>query len=81
MGLSKANNSWGHHPADRQSAMFNSLNVSPPIAHQTVAIRASYWEDIGTILLRGKTLGIIGTGGICTQVARLGNAFDMHVIA
>ena len=57
------------------------LGVAKQLAYQTAAIRAGRWEDVGTLLLYGKTLGIIGTGGIGSQVARLGNAFGMHVIA
>jgi phosphoglycerate dehydrogenase-like enzyme len=57
------------------------LGVAKQLAYQTAAIRSGRWEEVGTLLVRGKTLGIIGTGGIGTQVARLGNAFGMHVIA
>ena len=57
------------------------LGVAKQLAYQTAAIRAGCWEGVGTLLLHGKTLGVIGTGGIGSQVARLGNAFGMHVIA
>lgn len=40
------------------------------------------WQrDVHLTELRGKTLGIIGLGGIGREVARLGNAFGMRVIA
>lgn len=57
------------------------LGVAKALAYQTAAIRAGHWNQVGNLLLRGKTLGIIGTGGIGAEVARLGNAFDMDVIA
>lgn len=57
------------------------LGVAKQLAYQTAAMRAGVWEDVGTLLLRGKTLGIIGTGGIGSHVARLGNAFGMDVVA
>ena len=57
------------------------LGVAKQLAYQTAAMRAGRWEDVGTLLLHGKVLGIIGTGGIGSQVARLGNAFGMDVIA
>jgi len=42
------------------------------------------WADWGTVDLHelaGKTLGIVGLGGIGTEVARRAKAFDMRVIA
>ena len=42
----------------------------------------SRWNrDVNTINLHGKTLGIIGLGGIGKGVARIGVAFGMHVNA
>lgn len=41
----------------------------------------SYWESGKARMLRGKTMLIVGLGGIGTDVARLANAFGMKVIA
>jgi phosphoglycerate dehydrogenase-like enzyme len=38
-------------------------------------------ENIRTVPLMGKTLGVIGLGGIGTEVARRGAAFRMRVVA
>lgn len=39
------------------------------------------WQRFGHILLRSKTLGVVGLGRIGKGVARLGHAFGMRVIA
>ena len=38
-------------------------------------------EDLDQFSLEDKTLGIIGFGGIGRGIARIGNAFDMKIIA
>jgi len=45
------------------------------------AIRAGQWETLNSIELAGKTLGVIGTGGIGRAMARLGAGLGMAVIA
>src|SRR3954464_4644038 len=45
------------------------------------ALRAGRWQTtIGTDLA-GSTLGVLGLGRLGTQVARIGQAFDMRVVA
>jgi phosphoglycerate dehydrogenase-like enzyme len=39
------------------------------------------WERFITILLRSKTVGIVGLGSIGRELARMSKAFDMRVIA
>jgi len=39
------------------------------------------WERAESITLRGKTLGIVGLGNVGKELARLGKAFGMRVIA
>ena len=39
------------------------------------------WQDFRGIELKGKTLGVIGTGAIGGQVVHLGKCFGMRVIA
>ncbi len=41
----------------------------------------SYWESGKVRTLRGKTLLVVGLGGIGTEVARLASAFGMKIIA
>ena len=45
------------------------------------ALRAGRWETLNSIELAGKTLGVIGTGGIGRAMARLGAGLGMRVIA
>lgn len=50
-------------------------------AFMTSALKAGEWPRMDNVYLRGKTLGIIGTGHIGSEMARLGNAIGMNVIA
>ena len=43
-------------------------------------IRAGRWEPLEGVQLRGKTLGVIGLGGIGREVARIGHGIGMNVI-
>ncbi len=50
-------------------------------AFMTSALKAGEWPRMDNMYLQGKTLGIIGTGHIGSEMARLGNAIGMRVIA
>ena len=50
-------------------------------AFQTQELRDGRWTKMDNIMLRGKTLGIVGTGNIGAEVARLSHAIGMDVIA
>jgi len=45
------------------------------------AVRMGRWQTTLGIGLKGKTLGLIGLGRLGSQVARIGKAFGMEVIA
>jgi D-3-phosphoglycerate dehydrogenase len=47
----------------------------------TSEMKSGRWPRMDSIMLQGKTLGIIGTGNIGTEMARLGRAIGMNVIA
>ena len=51
------------------------------MAFQTSELKAGRWTRMENIFLQGKTLGIIGTGNVGTELARLANALGMNVIA
>jgi len=63
----------------------HTLSLMFAVARQTVridrAVRAGEWPRGMVTQLRGKTLGIIGTGAIGREVARLGAGIGMPVIA
>ncbi len=40
-----------------------------------------YWQTTIGLELKGKTLGLIGLGKVGSQVAKIGKAFDMQVVA
>jgi phosphoglycerate dehydrogenase-like enzyme len=51
------------------------------IPQEDRALREGRWQTTVGIGLAGKTLGIVGLGTIGTQVAKVGMAFNMEVIA
>ena len=55
--------------------------VAKRAAYQTSELKAGRWTRMVNVLLRGKTLGVVGTGNVGGEVARLGNALGMVVIA
>ena len=63
----------------------HTLSLIFAVARQTVridrAVRAGEWPHGMVTQLRGKTLGIIGTGAIGREVARLGAGIGMPVVA
>jgi phosphoglycerate dehydrogenase-like enzyme len=57
------------------------LALARSIPHQQGELLASRWQTRYGYGLRGKTLGIVGLGKLGTQVATIGKAFGMDVIA
>jgi len=50
-------------------------------AFQTAEIKAGRWNRQLNMMLQGKTLGVIGTGAVGGELARLARAIGMKVIA
>lgn len=50
-------------------------------AYFTASIKSGQWPRMDSIYLQGKTLGVIGTGHIGSEMARLARAIGMNVIA
>ena len=50
-------------------------------AAEDAAVRAGHWQHTVGVGLAGRTLGVLGLGRLGTPVARLAQAFGMHVIA
>jgi phosphoglycerate dehydrogenase-like enzyme len=57
------------------------LSLFRSIPQEDRALRAGKWQTTVGLGLAGKTLGIIGLGTIGSQVARIGAAFSMELIA
>jgi phosphoglycerate dehydrogenase-like enzyme len=51
------------------------------VASENANLRAGGWQRAVGDGLRGKTLGVLGLGNIGSEVARIGGAFGMEVIA
>ena len=50
------------------------------LARMDRAVRAGVWEPLESMQLKGKTLGLIGLGGIGAEVARIARGIGMEVI-
>lgn len=55
--------------------------VAKRATFQTAELKAGRWGRKENVLLQGKTLGIVGTGNVGREMARLANALGMDVIA
>jgi phosphoglycerate dehydrogenase-like enzyme len=57
------------------------LALARGITHEDHALRQGQWQVSLGSRLAGKTLGVIGLGRIGAEVARIGPAFEMRVLA
>ncbi len=55
--------------------------VAKRAAFQTAEVKAGRWTRKLNMMLQGKVLGIVGTGAVGAEMARLGRAIGMDVIA
>jgi D-3-phosphoglycerate dehydrogenase len=81
MGITVSNQPGRTSPVVAEHAFGLMFAAAKRAAFFTAKIREGYWPRMDNILLQGKTLGIIGTGNIGSEVARLGRAIGMNVIA
>jgi D-3-phosphoglycerate dehydrogenase len=51
------------------------------VAFQTIELKSGRWTRRENIFLQGKTLGVIGTGNIGSELTRLARALGMDVVA
>src|SRR5205823_14571225 len=51
------------------------------IVTESNSVRSGGWQKTVGTDLRGKTLGVLGLGRIGSEVARIGSAFGMNLIA
>jgi phosphoglycerate dehydrogenase-like enzyme len=57
------------------------LSLARHIPREAAAMREGAWQTTVGAGLHGKTLGVVGLGRLGTDVARIGKAFGMQVIA
>ncbi len=57
------------------------INLLRDIPAQQAALRAGQWQTSVGTALEGLTLGVVGLGKLGARVAKVGQAFGMHVIA
>jgi phosphoglycerate dehydrogenase-like enzyme len=57
------------------------LALARQIPRESAAMRTGAWQSTIGVGLHGKTLGVIGLGRLGTDVARIGKAFGMQVVA
>ena len=61
---------------------FGLMLAAAKRAHfQTAELKAGRWTRMDNVYLRGKTLGVVGTGAIGGAMAGLGRALGMDVVA
>ena len=68
-------------PVVAEHAFALMLSVSRRTAYFTQRMRSGQWPLKTSISLGGKTLGVIGTGNIGTEMIQLSRRFGMNVIA
>ena len=57
------------------------MSAARGIARMDRSVRAGGWDKVEGVQLAGRTLGVIGLGGIGREVARIGAGIGMSVIA
>ena len=57
------------------------IGLMRDIPGQSRSMQEGGWQTRAGFDLAGKTLGLLGLGNLGGAVARVGNAFDMNVIA
>ena len=68
-------------PVVAEHALGLMLALAKHTAFHTAQMRAGRWPRVDGVYLRGKVLGIVGSGDIGAEMARLGNAIGMRVVA
>lgn len=81
MGITVCNQPGRTSPVVAEHIFGLMFATAKRAAFFTKEVKAGRWPRMDNILLQGKTLGIIGTGNIGSEMARLGRAIGMNVIA
>lgn len=81
MGIVVSNIPGKTAPVVAEHALALMLAAARRVAFQTAEMKAGRWTRRDNVYLSGKTLGIVGTGPIGAEMARLARAIGMEVIA
>jgi D-3-phosphoglycerate dehydrogenase len=81
MGIVLCNQPGRTAPVVAEHAFGLMFALAKRAAYFTAAVKAGQWPRVDSYFLRGKTLGIAGTGNIGSEMARLGRAVGMNVVA
>lgn len=81
LGIVVCNQPGRTAPVVAEHAFGLMFAVAKRAAFFTVETKAGRWTRRDNVYLQGKILGIIGTGNIGSEMARLGRAVGMNVIA
>lgn len=68
-------------PIVAEHALALLLAVARRAWYQTNELKQGRWTSRDNIYLRGRTLGLLGAGPIAVEMAKLGRALGMHVLA
>jgi phosphoglycerate dehydrogenase-like enzyme len=80
-GILVAKASAGHSTGAAELTIALMLAVMRQIPLLDAALRKGEWATPSTPALHGKTIGLVGFGGIGRHVGRLARAFEMRVLA
>jgi len=81
LGIAVCNVPGKTAPIVAEHALAIMFAVARRTWHQTQALKQGRWLGLDNVFLRGKVLGIVGTGHIGAEMARLALAVGMKVIA
>ena len=81
MGIVVCNQPGVSAPMVAEHALALAFALAKRAAYQTGEIKAGNWVRRDNILLQGKTMGIVGTGHVGSELARLANLLGMRVLA
>jgi phosphoglycerate dehydrogenase-like enzyme len=70
-----------HPPGTAELTWALILAVARHIPQEDASVRAGGWQQTVGLDLAGATLGVIGLGRLGSRVARIGQAFEMDVVA
>ena len=68
-------------PIVAEHALGLMLAVAKRAWFQTNELKSGRWARLDNVYLRGKVLGLVGAGSIAAEMARLGRAIGMDVLA